>query len=47
MFTFGLVLLIIAAGLVIGRFAYAIAPGMLRRAARSVDPAGWDQAEED
>ena len=47
MFTFGFVLLILAVGLVIGRLAYAVAPGMLRRAARSVDPIGWDQAEED
>lgn len=47
MFTFGFVLLIIAPGLVIGRFVYAVAPGMLRRAARSVDPVGWGQAEED
>lgn len=47
MFTFGFVLLIIAVGLVIGRLAYAVAPGMLRRAARAVDPVGWDHAEED
>lgn len=47
MFIFGFVLLILAVGLVIGRLAYAVAPGMLRRAARLVDPVGWDQAEED
>ena len=47
MFTFGFVLLIIAVGLVIGRLAYAVAPGMLRKIARAVDPVGWDHAEED
>lgn len=47
MFTFGLALLIIAAGLVIGRLVYAVALGMLRKIARSVDPVGWDHAEED
>ena len=47
MFTFGFVPLILAVGLVIGRLAYAVAPGMLRRAARAVDPIGWNQAEED
>ena len=47
MFTFGFALLIIAVGLVIGRVAYAVAPDMLRRAARAVDPIGWDRAEED
>ncbi len=47
MFTFGFVLLILAVGLVIGRLAYAVAPGMLRHAAHTVDPVGWDHAEED
>ena len=47
MFSYGLALLILAVGLVIGRLAYAVAPGMLRRAARAVNPIGWDQAEED
>lgn len=47
MFAFGLALLIIAVGLVIGRLAYAVVPGVLRKIARSVDPVGWNQAEED
>lgn len=47
MFTFGLALLIGAAWLVIGRLVYAVAPGMLRKIARAVDPVGWDQATED
>lgn len=47
MLTFGIMLLIGAVGLVIGRLAYAVAPEALRRAARAVDPAGWDQAEEE
>ena len=47
MFAFGFVLLILAVGLVIGRLAYAVAPGALRKIARAVDPVGWDQAEED
>lgn len=47
MLTFGFVLLIGAVALVIGRLAYAAAPGLLRRVARAVDPVGWDQAEED
>lgn len=47
MLTFGFVLLIGAASLVIGRLAYAVAPGVLRKIARAADPRGWDQAEED
>lgn len=47
MFIFGFVLLIIAGLSCLARLAYAIAPGLLRRAARAVDPIGWDHAEED
>lgn len=47
MFTFGFVLLAVAGLSCLARLAYAVAPEALRRAARAVDPVGWDQAKED
>lgn len=47
MFVFGFILLTVAGLSCLARLAYAVAPGLLRRAARAVDPVGWDQADED